>query len=225
MRRGWKALWKLVAQRDLVGDRFHAMLTLSCQALGMELAVLGEFSTLYTVRYVHDTLSLLPEGTVMSVEDTLCQHVYHSREPLLIGNLLQHPLFASHPLVSQAGIRVYAGIPVWAGEEVQAVLAFLRRAPVVDEFSEADIAYMELVAGWLGYHLSQAQQRALLEKHAMTDQLTGMFNRRAAETRLEEEMARAKRHGEGFCAGKHAGSRSLQGGERSLCAPPSAMKC
>ncbi len=194
-----KALWKLVAQRDLSeSDRFHAMLTLSCQALGMELAVLGEFSTLYTVRYVHDTLSLLPEGTVMSVEDTLCQHVYHSREPLLIGNLLQHPLFASHPLVSQAGIRVYAGIPVWAGEEVQAVLAFLRRAPVVDEFSEADIAYMELVAGWLGYHLSQAQQRALLEKHAMTDQLTGMFNRRAAETRLEEEMARAKRHGEVF---------------------------
>lgn len=194
-----KALWKLVAQRDLSeSDRFHAMLGLSSQALGMELAVLGEFSTLYTVRYVHDTLNLLPEGTVLSIEDTLCQHVYRSREPLLVGNLPQHPLFASHPLVSQAGIQVYAGIPVWAGEEVQAVLAFLRRAPVVDEFSEADIAYMELVAGWLGYHLSQAQQRALLEIHAMTDQLTGMFNRRAAESRLEEEMGRAKRHGEGF---------------------------
>jgi diguanylate cyclase (GGDEF)-like protein len=65
-------------------------------------------------------------------------------------------------------------------------------------FAEADVAYMELVAGWLGYHLSQAKQRAQLERYAMTDPLTGMLNRRAAESRLDEEMARAKRHDEGF---------------------------
>jgi diguanylate cyclase (GGDEF)-like protein len=194
-----KALWKLVTQRDLSESmRFHAMLQLACQALNMELAVLGEFSGEYTARYVHDTLQLLPEGTVLPLSDTFCQQVYQSREPLFVNDLSAHPLFQLHHLVTQAGLRAYAGIPVWAGEEVQAVLAFLRREPIAGEFEEADIAYMELVAGWLGYHLSQTQQHELLERHAMTDPLTGMLNRRAAEGRLEEEMARARRHGEGF---------------------------
>lgn len=194
-----KSLWKLVTQRDLREDeRFHAMLRLASRAMNMELAVLGEFSTLYTVRYVYDTLNLVVEGAVLSIEDTLCQHVQISREPLFVEDLSQHPLFQSHHLVVQAGLNVYAGIPVWAGEEVQAVLAFMRREPLQGDFNEADIAYMELVAGWMGYHLSQSQQRELLEKYAMTDQLTGLLNRRAAESRLEQEMARAKRHGEGF---------------------------
>jgi diguanylate cyclase (GGDEF)-like protein len=194
-----KSLWKLVTQRDLREDqRFHAMLRLASQAMNMELAVLGEFSSLYTLRYVYDTLNLAEEGAVLSIEDTLCQHVQQSREPLFVEDLRQHPLFQSHHLVVQAGLYVYAGIPVWAGEEVQAVLAFMRREPLRGGFNEADIAYMELVAGWMGYHLSQSQQRQLLEKYAMTDQLTGMLNRRAAESRLEQEMARAKRHGEGF---------------------------
>ena len=48
-----KSLWKLVTQRDLSEEmRFHAMLQLACQALNMELAVLGEFSGEYTARYV-----------------------------------------------------------------------------------------------------------------------------------------------------------------------------
>lgn len=194
-----KSLWKLVTQRELgEADRFHAMLQVASRALDMEFAALGEFSTIYSVRYVHDTLDLLPEGTQLSIEDTLCQHVYNSREPLFVGDLRQHPLYQSHPLVTQSGLNVYAGIPVWAGDEVQAVLAFMRREPLTADFSEADIAYMELVAGWMGYHLSQSQQRQLLEQRAMTDELTGLFNRRAAEARLEEEMARAKRHGDGF---------------------------
>ena len=193
------SLWKLVTQRDLNEEsRFNAMLQHACQALNMELAVLGEFSGEYTARYVHDTLQILPKGTVLPMSDTLCQHVFFAREPIFVGDLSAHPLFQSHHLVTQTGMRAYAGIPVWAGEEVQGVLAFLRRTPMPDGFEEADLAFMELVAGWMGYHLSQTQQHELLERHAMTDQLTGMLNRRAAEGRLDEEMARSKRHGEGF---------------------------
>lgn len=193
------SLWKLVTQRDLSEEnRFRAMLQLACNALNMELAVFGEFSCEYTARYSYDTLRLLPEGTVLPVSDTFCQQVFQSGEPLFVTDLSAHSVFHSHHLVTQSGLRAYAGIPIWTGDEVHAVLAFLRRAPMPDGFDEADIAYMELVAGWLGYHLSQSQQRALLERHAMTDQLTGMLNRRAAEGRLDEEMGRSKRHGEGF---------------------------
>jgi diguanylate cyclase (GGDEF)-like protein len=51
---------------------------------------------------------------------------------------------------------------------------------------------------WLGHHLYQSRQKIILEQHAITDVLTGLLNRRAAETRLQEEFARARRHNEGY---------------------------
>jgi len=194
-----KALWQLATRRDLdESARFHSMLRLACEALGMELAVLGAFNGEYTARYAHDTLGVLPEGRVIPIGDTICQQVFLAREPIFIADLVAHPQFRDHRLVAEAGLRAYAGVPVWAGEEVEGVLAFMRRQPMPEPWPEADIAYMELVAGWLGYHLAQVRQREVLERHALTDGLTGLINRRAAEVRLDEELARARRHSEGY---------------------------
>jgi len=194
-----KALWQLATRRDLdEAARFHAMLRLASESLGVELAVLGAFNGEYTARYAHDTLGVLPEGSVIPNSDAICRQVYLAREPIFIGDLAAHSEFRGHSLVAEAGLRAYAGIPVWAGEEVEGVLAFMRRRPMPQPWPEADIAYMELVSGWLGYHLAQVRQREELERHALTDGLTGLLNRRAAELRLDEELARARRHNEGY---------------------------
>jgi len=194
-----KVLWQLATRRDLdEAARFHAMLRLASESLDMELAVLGAFNGEYTARYAHDTLGVLPEGSVIPISDAICQQVYLAREPIFIGDLAAHSEFRGHHLVVAAGLHAYAGVPVWAGEEVEGVLAFMRRQPMPQPWPEADIAYMELVSGWLGYHLAQVRQREELERHALTDGLTGLLNRRAAELRLDEELARARRHNEGY---------------------------
>jgi diguanylate cyclase (GGDEF)-like protein len=61
-----------------------------------------------------------------------------------------------------------------------------------------DRALMALAAEWLGNALYQSAQTARLEALALTDSLTGLPNRRAAEERLHQEVARAARRGEGF---------------------------
>lgn len=194
-----KALWQLATRRDLDEPaRFHAMLRQACEFLGMELVVLGAFSDVYTARYAHDTLGLLPEGSVIPIDDVICRQVYLAREPFFIADLAAHPQYRGHRLVVEAGLHAYAGVPVWAGEEVEGVLAFVRRQPMPEPWPEADIAYMELVSGWMGYHLAQVRQQEELERHALTDGLTGLLNRRAAEVRLDEELARARRHNEGY---------------------------
>jgi len=193
------ALWKQATRHDLSDEaRSRAILQEAAQSLGMDLAVLGEFNGAYTARFVHDPLGILPEDTVLPADETICRQVLASGMPLFLADLDGNPEFADHFLVRSQGMRVYAGIPVRSGEVVSGVLAFLRRLPLPRGFEQADIAYMELVAGWLGHHLYQARQRIQLERHALTDALTGLLNRRAAESRLHEELARARRHNEGF---------------------------
>ena len=192
------ALWKLSVQRGLSdADRIRAMLAMAAEVLDMDLVVLGEFGECYTAHYVSDRLGVFPEGTVRMVETVLCHDVYCAREPAHIADLREHPRYAKHAVVTELGLRSYSGLPVTVGDETGWVLAFLRRHS--DASPDAvDIAYMELIADWLGNALYQSAQKDLLERIALTDPLTGLPNRRAAEERLQMEKARTPRDGHGF---------------------------
>ncbi len=192
------ALWKLSVQGGLSDpERIRAMLDMAAQVLDMDLVVLGEFGEHYIARYVSDRLGVFPEGTVLPVEAALCHVVHQSRTPCHIEDLAAHPLHAQDALVTELGMRTYSGIPVSAGDEARWVLAFLRRRSEAPP-DAVDIAYMDLIADWLGNALHQSAQKDLLQHIALTDPLTGLPNRRAAEERLQKEKARTPRDGRGF---------------------------
>ena len=192
------ALWKLSVQGGLSDpERIRAMLDMAAQVLDMDLVVLGEFGEHYIARYVSDRLGVFPEGTMLPVEAALCHVVHQRRTPCHIEDLAAHPLHAQDALVTELGMRTYSGIPVSAGDEARWVLAFLRRRSEAPP-DAVDIAYMDLIADWLGNALHQSAQKDLLQRIALTDPLTGLPNRRAAEERLQKEKARSQRDGQGF---------------------------
>lgn len=192
------ALWKLSVQPGLSdAERIRAMLDMAAKVLDMDLVVLGEFGEHYTARYVSDRLGCFPEGTVLMVETVLCHAVHLTRAPSHIADLREAPLYTNHALVNQLGLRTYSGLPVSVGEDARWVLAFLRQR-CVSPPDAVDVAYMGLIADWLGNALHQSAQKELLQRIALTDPLTGLPNRRAAEERLKTERARTPRDGHGF---------------------------
>ena len=194
-----KRLGHIVAARDLSeDDRIEALLAFAASSLGADVAALGDFSDVYTARYAYDPSGNFVKGTVVPASDTLCHAVYLARELLMVEDLLAHPGFVDSHLPSKTGMRMYVGVPVWVDEGMKSVLGFMGREPSRQPFDEADVAFIELLAAWLGSYLRQKQQRDMLERLALTDELTGLLNRRAAERRLTEEFAHAKRHDEGF---------------------------
>lgn len=192
------ALWKLSVQRGLSdSERIRAMLDMAAEVLDMDLVMLGDFGESYTARYVSDRLGVIPEGSQMMVETVLCHAVHLTREPSHIPDLREHPVYVNHALVNKLGLRTYSGLPVSVGDDERWVLAFLRQHRESPP-DAVDIAYMGLIADWLGNALCQSAQKERLQSIALTDPLTGLPNRRAAEERLRLEKARISRDGHGY---------------------------
>ena len=193
-----KAIWKLSNQSELEeGTRIREVLRMAAATLRMDLVIFGRFGQNHTLHYVHDVLNVVSEGMVVQLQDSMCTEVYTSKAALHVADLRLHPVLQHHRLVTEAGMRVYSGIPVQTGATTEWVLAFLRQS-LSPAIGEDDTIYMELIADWLGNALHDSEQKELLKRLALTDPLTDLPNRRAAEDRLQQELARSQRKQGGF---------------------------
>ena len=185
-------LWKLTSKYELDDEtRLRAVLRLAAETLHMEVVALSKFDPEPTLFYVHDSLNVLSENMVGELQ-TLAKQVVINQSDAFVTDLRNHPIARQQKLVTDAGMQVYYGLPVQTCKRPEWVLSFLRQesTPPVDE---EEIIYMELIADWLGNALQNSEQKELLQRLALTDLLTHLPNRRAAEGYLQQELARAVR--------------------------------
>jgi diguanylate cyclase len=194
------ALWNIATQHHL-GDagRIRAILAESCKVLGVEIALVGEVvDGVYFVRYVHDVNGRFIAGMELPLAATPCQCVVERKTSVFLPDLPDDPALGILPVVSQLNLQVYAGTPIWADGKMWGVLAFAGSTALRSSNAQENLAFIELIANWIGLLQAQAIQRAKLENQALTDEMTGLLNRRAAEARLREEIAHAKRSNQPF---------------------------
>lgn len=195
-----QVLWQIATSRTRSeGEKVKMMLRLGMDTLEMDAALLSEkVGENFVLAYLVDTLGMFQAEQACPLEK-LCQHVADENRGIFIADTgaSEKPELAKAAV--SFGIHAYAGIPLWVGEQFYGTLVFLRKKPLAEgKFSRGDEAFMELLAAWFSQMLLQLKQRQKLETQALTDELTGLPNRRAAELRFNEEIARAKRDGIGF---------------------------
>ncbi len=195
-----QALWQLATTRDKTdAEKMRLMLRLALDSLHMDTVLVTEVrGDQLTVREVADDLRLFRPGQVFALNDTLCRYAIEGKRTLIIHDLRADPDLYRHPFAVDMGLRAFSSVPIWLGQTAYGTMAFLRRAPLDDSFSADDRAFMELLAAWFSQLLLEQLQHAELEIMAMTDALTKLINRRAAEARFVEELARARRVNEVF---------------------------
>jgi diguanylate cyclase (GGDEF)-like protein len=190
-----QALWQLATNRETSGDeKIRPMLCLAQDALQMDAVMMNELTgDTMVIRALADSLRLFEVGRAFAVDDTLCSEVVKGKHSIIIPDLRADPDLYRNSLAVGTGLRGYSSVPIWAGATFYGTLVFMRRNPLDEQFGADDRAFMELLAAWFGQILVEKQQREELESLAMTDGLTKLINRRAAEARFGEEFSRARR--------------------------------
>lgn len=170
--------------------------------MGLDIALVGEVEEdKFRVRHACDADRRFTGGMVLPLAETPCQSVVERGATVFRPDLAEDLLPGGLSVVSRLDLQACVGTPIRIDGKLWGVLAFAGVAAHHASLKQEDIAFIELIAGWIGLLQKQAMQNARLEKLALTDEMTGLSNRRAAEARLQEEIAGARRHNQTFVLG------------------------
>jgi diguanylate cyclase (GGDEF)-like protein/PAS domain S-box-containing protein len=128
-------------------------------------------------------------------------HAWAQGEPVWVEDLTAETSLPRMEAAGQVGLRAAICVPVLRGGDVVGVIEFLARELRLRDRSVSDV--LVAVGAQTGQLLGILEERlellTKLETLALTDQLTGLANRRAWDEGLRRELARASRDGHPVC--------------------------
>jgi len=182
-------------------ERIDAMLELGLQHFGMSFAVVTSGkSDQWQVNW--HKLRAPGQTFVMpsNCEDSYCGYVVNS-ESTLAFNDVANSFLAKEPCYGLNPLGSFLGGPIRVGDEVIGALCF-GGIEARAEFTPADMRLLQVLAEWLSQEVARdrqtqgwQQRERLLQEQAVTDELTGLFNRRFLQESLQKELRLARQTG------------------------------
>ncbi len=126
---------------------------------------------------------------------SLSDRILRAKGVTVISNTTDK-LFFSNPLTVEEGIKSLVCVPLIHQREAVGIL-------YVDDFNprkfvKADLQELEILSSFASIAIQHARTHTSVKQQAITDSLTGLFNRRCFEDLLSREFQRAERHGREF---------------------------
>jgi diguanylate cyclase (GGDEF)-like protein len=121
--------------------------------------------------------------------------VYQRRAPMRVSDVSTHPAIGHRR--SRYRTDSFIAVPVVAGSDVLGVLALTDRLDG-GIFTREDLSALRALVAPASLALARERQRRQAERYALSaaiDPVSGLYNRRHFESRLEEELQRGRRSG------------------------------
>jgi diguanylate cyclase (GGDEF)-like protein/PAS domain S-box-containing protein len=120
----------------------------------------------------------------------LCNLAVQGMRPLI--SLISGPEDILLPLAENLGVHSFLGVPVVFRDHVTGLIALYNSGR--RRFTEGDARVAELFANQVAIALDNSRRVEQMERQAVTDQLTNLYNRRAFADMAEKEVGRARRY-------------------------------
>ena len=145
-------------------------------------------------------------GDVFRWTDSFCSRMVQGLGPRIAPNSHLISAYDSAPIGQQVSIGAYVGVPLrWDDGQLFGTLCAIHPTPR-PEWIEKRLQFVELLARLLSSILhaeikssEQARQAERARMEAMTDSLTGLYNRRGWDQLTAVEEARCQRYGHPAC--------------------------
>ena len=126
-------------------------------------------------------------------EKGLTYKVARQGELIKIDNMRGHALYENAPKEWMGSI---VGLPLKIGDRVVGVMTVAH--PDKNAFSEDEIRILQLLGDQASIAIENARLHDEVNRHAYTDALTSLPNRRALNERMQSELHRSRRYGRKF---------------------------
>jgi diguanylate cyclase (GGDEF)-like protein len=120
----------------------------------------------------------------------LCNQAVQSKRPLI--SPIKGPEDILLPLRPDQDVQFFLGVPIVFHDQVTGLIALYNFG--TRSFTESDGRVAELFASQVAIALDNSRRVEQMERQAVTDELTGLYNRRAFMPMGEKEVGRARRY-------------------------------
>ncbi len=142
------------------------------------------------------------DGAVFRWADSFCSQMVLGRGPCIAPSAMEVPAYATAPIGNVVDIGAYVGVPLTLEDgSLFGTLCAIDPAPQPEEIAE-DLTLIEMISRMLSTILhaelnAEAQSRLAEQARtlALTDGLTGLYNRRGWDQLATAEEGRCRRYG------------------------------